>query len=194
MDRTVPQTGTEEIALYIRTYYSLLRSSHAVQLDALVEAHLAVNSSLHINARDAAPDAAVLFYTISRLPTCIAQVNLVVMGQTDRVFHDYGYTDVENWRRVIGSGTPPPYPFDGQETLAAYIASRSDIDDLIPTSGRLPDRMEQAARDHAVGLGTGQSGGVCGGFVAVAHGGTGARAGYDRGRSQPVCKERGVRT
>ena len=35
MDRTVPRTGTEEIALYIRTYYSLLRSSNAVQLDAL---------------------------------------------------------------------------------------------------------------------------------------------------------------
>src|SRR5574340_701387 len=100
MDRTVPRTGTEEIALYIRTYYSLLRSSNAVQLDALVETHLAVNSSLHINAREATPDAAVLFYTIGRLPACIANVDLVVMGQTDRVFHGEGYTDVEHWQRV----------------------------------------------------------------------------------------------
>jgi hypothetical protein len=133
MDRTVPQTGTEEIALYIRTYYSLLRSSHAVQLDALVEAHLAVNSSLHVNAREAAPDGAVLFYTIGRLPACIADVDLVVMGQTDRVFHDHGYTDVENWPRVTAPARRRRMNFDGQDTLAAYIASRSDIDDLIPT-------------------------------------------------------------
>ncbi len=53
MDRTVPKTGSEEIELYIRTYYSLLRSSHAVQLDALVETHLTMGSSLHINAREA---------------------------------------------------------------------------------------------------------------------------------------------
>jgi hypothetical protein len=133
MDRTVPQTGTEEIALYIRTYYSLLRSSHAVQLDALEEAHLAVNSSLHIYARESAPDASVLFYAINRLPRCIARVDLVVMGQTDRVFHDYGYADVEHWQRVTAPGRRRRMAHDGQTTLAAYIASRSDIDDLIPT-------------------------------------------------------------
>jgi hypothetical protein len=133
MDRTVPRTGTEEIALYIRTYYSLLRSSNAVQLDALVETHLAVNSSLHINARKATPDASVLFYTIGRLPACIAHVELVVMGQTDRVFHSEGYTDVEHWQRVTAPGRRRRMAYDGQGTLAAYIASGSDIDDLIPT-------------------------------------------------------------
>jgi hypothetical protein len=133
MDRTVPRTGTEEIALYIRTYFSLLRSSNAVQLDALVETHLAVNSSLHINAREATPDASVLFYTIGRLPACIAHVDLVVMGQTDRVFHSEGYTDVEHWQRVTAPGRRRRMAYDEEGTLAAYIASRSDIDDLIPT-------------------------------------------------------------
>ena len=133
MDRTVPQTGTEEIALYIRTYYSLLRSSHAVQLDALVEAHVAMNSSLHANAREPLPDAAALYYAVSRLPLCISSVDLVVMGQTDRVFHEYGYSDVQNWRRVISPARRRRLNFDGQSTLAVYIASRSDIDDLIPT-------------------------------------------------------------
>lgn len=132
MDRTVPKTGSEEIELYIRTYYSLLRSSHAVQLDALVEAHLAMNSSLHTGARQPTPDASALFYAVMRLPRCIAHVDLVVMGQTDRVFHEYGYADVDDWEHVTAPARRRRLAYDGQHTLAAYIASRSDIDDLLP--------------------------------------------------------------
>ncbi len=132
MDRTVPKTGSEEIELYIRTYYSLLRSSHAVHLDALVEAHVAMNSLLHVTARDPVPDASALFYAIQRLPPCIAQVDLVVMGQTDRVFGEYGYSDVESWQSVTAPARRRRMAYDGDATLAVYIASRSDIDDLIP--------------------------------------------------------------
>jgi hypothetical protein len=133
MDRTVPKTGSEEIELYIRTIYSLLRSSHAVQLDALHEAHLAMNSSLHVHGRQPLVDASALFYAIMRLPPCIADVDLVVMGQTDRVYHEYGYPDVEKWRRVMAPARRRRIAYDGEHTLAVYIASRSDIDDLIPT-------------------------------------------------------------
>lgn len=133
MDRTVPKTGSEEIALYIRTYFSLLRSSHAVQLDALVEAHLAMNSTLHMDARQPTPDITALHYVVMRLPPCIADVDLVVMGQTDRVFHDFGYRDVENWQEVSAPARRRRSMYDGERTLATYIASVSDIDDLIPT-------------------------------------------------------------
>ncbi len=132
MDRTVPRTGSEEVDLYIRTYYSLLRSSHAVQLDALIEAHLAMNSLLHPHGRAATPDASALYYAIMRLPRCIADVELVVMGQTDRVFRQHGYQDVDQWERVSAPARRRRMAYDGQGTLAAYIASRSDIDDLIP--------------------------------------------------------------
>lgn len=132
MDRTVPTTGSEEIALNIRTYYSLLRSSNAVQLDALVEAHLAMNSSLHAGGRQPTPDSGALFYTVMRLPACIADTHLVVMGQTDRVFHEHGYHDVETWETVTAPARRRRMVYDGKGTLAAYIASGSDIDDLIP--------------------------------------------------------------
>src|SRR3990170_3321621 len=39
MDRTVPRTGSEDIELYIRTYYSLLRASTDVRIRTLEEAH-----------------------------------------------------------------------------------------------------------------------------------------------------------
>ncbi len=132
MDRTVPQTGGEEIALYIRTYYSLLRSSHAVYLDALVEAHVIMDSSLHVGAGSLTPDSAALNYAVSRLPSCIADVDLVVMGQTDRVFHEHGFEAVPDWQRVTAPARRRRMAYDGDQTLVAYIASRSDIDDLIP--------------------------------------------------------------
>ena len=47
MERTVPRTDSDEIDLYIRTYYSLLRSSGEVAIETLVESHEGMDSLLH---------------------------------------------------------------------------------------------------------------------------------------------------
>ena len=132
MERTVPTTGSEEIALYMRTYYSLLRTTDEVQIRSLVETHSGMDSSLHTAARAEEPDAAALIYCSLRLPRCIRQTRLVVMGQSERVFARRGYPNVEQWQPVTASGRRRRTVFDGHETLAAFIASVSDIDDLIP--------------------------------------------------------------
>lgn len=133
MDRTVPKTGSEEIELYIRTYYSLLRSTHPVQIQTLVESHMNMESSLHIHARSAEPDVSAFIYSSLRLPDCIAQVDLLVLGQTEEVFIGAGYHDIAGWERVSARARRRRMHFDGAHTLAVYIASLSDIDDLIPT-------------------------------------------------------------
>ena len=132
MERTVPTTGSEEIALYTRTYYSLLRTTDEVQIRSLIETHLGMNSSLHVAARSEKPDASALIYCSLRLPRCIRQTRLVVMGQSERVFARRGYSHIEQWRPVTAPGRRRRTFFDGHETLAAFIASVSDIDDLIP--------------------------------------------------------------
>jgi hypothetical protein len=132
MERTVPTTGSEEISLYMRTYYSLLRTTDEVQVRSFVESHLGMNSSLHVKARDEAPDAAALIYCSLRLPHCTRQTRLVVMGQSERVFARRGYAKVEQWEEVDAPGRRRRTFFDGHETMAAFIASVSDIDDLIP--------------------------------------------------------------
>jgi hypothetical protein len=86
MDRTVPKTGSEEIELYMRTYYSLLRSTHTIQIETLVESHLAMRSSLHVRARDPMPDIAALIYASLRLPECITDVDFVLIGQIEAAF------------------------------------------------------------------------------------------------------------
>ncbi len=132
MERTVPQTGSEEIELYQRTYYSLLRSTDEVPIRALEEVHLRMGSLLHPVAAAPDPDVGALIYSVLRLPDVIFRARRVVLGQSPQVFRDFGFGEVENWARVAARARRRPCFFDGHETLACYIASRSDIDDVIP--------------------------------------------------------------
>ncbi len=133
MDRTVPETGSEEIALYIRTYYTLLRSTREVPIKTLLEAHTRIGSALHVGADSQEVDMAAFIYGILRLPDCMLEhVNLVVMGQSERVFAQQGYDHVESWHSIHAPARRRRTYWDGKQTLAVFIASRSDIDDLIP--------------------------------------------------------------
>jgi len=132
MDRGIPSSASEEIELYMRTYYSLLRSSGEIQIKSLIETHTQMDSSLHLHAREEYPDMAAIVYSTLRLPECIKRVRLVLLGQSDEVLNKAGFPDVEQWQEVSAAGRRRKLYFDGKETLAAFIASASDIDDLIP--------------------------------------------------------------
>jgi hypothetical protein len=58
-------------------------------------------------------------------------VDYVLVGQIEKSFLDAGY-GVTEWERVYAPGRRRRMHFDGEGTLAVFIASRSDIDDLIP--------------------------------------------------------------
>jgi len=132
MIRTMPVVQSEEIELYIRTYYSLLRSSAPIRIRSLEETHAAMNSSLHQLADSPALDMSALVYAALRLPDCVVDARLVILGQMDDVFQREGYTP-ERWRPVKARARRRKFYFEPEEQiLAAYIASVSDIDDLIP--------------------------------------------------------------
>lgn len=131
MERTVPRTDTDEIDLYVRTYYSLLRSSGEVDIEALVESHVGMDSLLHPAARSASLDASAMIYASLRLPPCLPKVRLILLGQRSDVFERWGYP-VLGWEEVAAPARRRRAYFDGKETLALTIASRSDIDDIIP--------------------------------------------------------------
>lgn len=152
MIRTVPSSGNEEILLYMRTYYSLLRSTRPVQIKSLEEVHKSMNSALHVKAGDPEPDMAAFIYSVLRMPDCLDRIELVVMGQSERVFCEHGFCDIEQWQRVSAPGRRRRSFFDGRNTLAVYIASRSDIDDIVPIltayqieRGKLHQRLNNPA-------------------------------------------------
>lgn len=132
MERTVPTTASEEIELYMRTYYSLLRSTAEVRIRSFEEAHNGMNSLLHLHASAPQIDTSALIYSLLRLPTCLPRVKLVVLGQSDEVFARAGYGTLTTWEEVVAVARRRRCYFDGREVLACFIASRSDIDDIIP--------------------------------------------------------------
>lgn len=131
MDRAIPNPGNEEIDLYIRTYYSLLRSSGAVRVKALEETHAGMNSSLHLRASEPYPDVAALVYSYLRLPSVITDTVTILLGQSEEVFERRGHSRVDQWELVEAPARRRKMFFqDGM--LAAFINSISDIDDIIP--------------------------------------------------------------
>jgi uncharacterized protein DUF6909 len=131
VDRQPPRASSDEIDLYIRTYYSLLRASGNVRVRAFEEAHLYSRSSLHLGAEAPEPDLAAFGYSAGRLPDCMPRVRRLVLGQSHHQFDHAGYA-VDRWEVVRTRGRRRPLRWDGGETLAAFIASASDIDDLVP--------------------------------------------------------------
>ncbi len=131
MERQKPDTSSNEIDLYIRTYYSLLRSTGEVRVRSFEEAHAFSNASLHSGAREATPDVAAFGYAAARLPDCMPRIERIVLGQSDETFARFGYP-VAAWTSLRTRGRRRLFRHDDHGTLAAYIASASDIDDLIP--------------------------------------------------------------
>ncbi len=143
MERTVPHTASDEVELYLRTYYSLLRSTSDVQIRTLEEAHSGTNSLLHPLAREQTPDMSAFLYSVLRLPDCIHLAQTVILGQSAAVFARGGFPDVESWQVVSARARRRRCFFDGKSILACVIASQSDIDDVVPALTALQIEWEK---------------------------------------------------
>jgi hypothetical protein len=153
VERQRPDTSSDEIDLYIRTYYSLLRSSGEVRVRSFEEAHIYSNSSLHEGAKDSRPDVSAFGYAAGRVPEIMPDVRRILFGQSEEQFVHAG-ANVVQWERLSARGRRRPYRYDGRGTLAAFIASASDIDDLVPilTAYQIEwNKMHQLLATSAVG-------------------------------------------
>jgi hypothetical protein len=125
------EAGKRDVELYIRTYNTLLRSSGEISLKALVQAHYNIDSSLHPEARSPYPDMSAFIYSVLRLPASIIYCDLVLLGQSEEVFLQQGF-QVDTWEGVTASARRRKWFYDDKGTLAVYVASVSDTDDIVP--------------------------------------------------------------
>ena len=98
------RAGKREVDLYVRTYMTLLRSSGPVAVDALVQAHINIGSSLHAGAAEPTPDMNAFMYSTLRLPPEIVSVRRILLGQSRSIFARNGYPDLETWASVSAPG------------------------------------------------------------------------------------------
>ena len=124
--------GRDAVDLYTRTYDTLLRSSGETKLKVLEQSHIGMCSVLHPKAGSPEPDTGALIYALRRLPTSIINTRRIVLGQSAEVFERWLGVDVERWQMQSSPGRRRRYYYDGKDRLAVYIASPSDIDDVIP--------------------------------------------------------------
>ena len=129
-NRRIP--GKDDVELYIRTYATLLRSSGETRLQVLEQSHIGMASSLHPKAGSPEPDTGALIYALRRLPISITAVRRLLLGQSAEVFARSLQVNVEQWTMQSSPGRRRRYYYDGKDALAVYIASFSDIHDLIP--------------------------------------------------------------
>src|SRR5690348_14857567 len=125
------EAGKRDVEMYIRTYNTLLRSSGEVGLKALVQAHYNIDSSLHPEARASKPDMSAFIYSVLRLPDVVLNCNRILLGQSEEVFQQQGY-EVDSWESVTAPARRRKWFYDGEHTLAAYVASVSDTEDIVP--------------------------------------------------------------
>lgn len=126
-------SGKREVDLYVRTYNTLLRSTGPIKVETLVPAHINIQSALHAGAIEPVPDMNAFMYSSMRLPSSIVQTRHIALGQSPYVFARHGYNDLSEWEPVTAPGRRRRWYDNRKGTLAVYVASSSDLDDLIPT-------------------------------------------------------------
>jgi len=121
----------EEIERHIRTYRSLLKSAGKLKIEKLVDSHFGMKSILHAKGNSKIVDVAAFIYVLLRLPSCMSKVKNIVLGQSFDVFKKHHFSHIDAWQEVEAPGRRRKMYFDGDETLVVYIASVTDVDDLI---------------------------------------------------------------
>lgn len=132
MERSFPRDASESIDFYMRTIYSVLRSRSETRISGFEEVHAGMESMLHPNARSSSPDFSALIYSLLRLPSVIRFCDKVIFGQHTNLFIENGYSTIQYWQQVSARARRRYCLFDGHHTLACFITSKSDLDDLIP--------------------------------------------------------------
>ncbi len=124
--------GNGRIEKFVKLSYMVLRSTAKVSLSRLEDAYRAMRPSIHAHANDNVFDFDAFSYASQRLPSCIFHSSHIILGQSVSFLEESGVS-VSMWQEVFAKARRRRYLFDGNETVAAFISSKSDIDDVIPT-------------------------------------------------------------
>ena len=125
--------ASDEVAVYHRTYSTLLRSSGETRLRVLEPAHRSMRSSLHALADSDELDLGAFIYAIRRLPAEVFTATRIVLGQEAVQFARAGLGALADWEPQEAPARRRRWFADGRGTLAVLLASTSDLDDLVPT-------------------------------------------------------------
>lgn len=119
------------IDFHIRNYRMILKSAGELTIEKIINSHMELRPILHEKAHLKEIDTAAFIYSLLRLPPCMSQVKKIILGQSYSVFKKNGWSKMSRWKEVVAAGRRRKMYWDGKDTLAMYITSVSDVDDVI---------------------------------------------------------------
>ena len=132
----MPDTTPDQnpIEIHVKNYRNALKSTHEIAIHSLETSHGLVYSTLHPHARDLTKlDIGAFCYALIRLPECIDNVQKIILGQNEDLFCQAN-CDINTWQAVTCIGRRRKmYLNTSTQTLSCFIASISDIDDMVTT-------------------------------------------------------------
>lgn len=125
----------EHTTSYIQKIHSSLKGQgrSTVRASSFFDDHARLRSLLHPNAHTKKSDISALIYSILRLPPEIFVAREIILGQSDRVFtKEQINVNAAAWCDTKAIARRRKCRFHrGTKTLAVFIASISDVEDLV---------------------------------------------------------------
>ena len=132
MDQHVFFEDNESIRNFVQLTYITLSSTGAVPIGRLEDAYRAMEPVIHQKVNLQELDCGALSYAALRLPFCVTKVGRILLGQSESILEEGGIP-MSAWTEVLARSRRRRYLYDGNETLICFIASKSDVDDIIPS-------------------------------------------------------------
>lgn len=120
----------ENTNIFIKAYRSFLTAEGEMYIDQITKLYKDMHPSLHTKAATEQVDIEAFMYSFLRLPPLMQNIRRIIMAQTDDIFHREGYK-TEAWKEVEASARRRKIYYDGNETLAVFINSVTDVDDVV---------------------------------------------------------------
>ncbi|MBP7967105.1 hypothetical protein KAZ66_02420 [Candidatus Woesebacteria bacterium] len=117
-------------AIFTQAYRSFLSGEGEMSIEQIMMLYRDMKPSLHKKVDSSDVDIEAFMYSFLRLPHIMQKVSKVIMAQTDEIFHREGYK-LEYWEEVSAPARRRKMYYDGKGTLAVFINSVTDMDDVV---------------------------------------------------------------
>jgi len=116
--------------IFTDAYRSILRSKGEVKIRDILHHYKTMKPSLHKYVDSDEIDTEAMMYSFLRLPPIIHEARIIVLAQISEGFVRAGY-DLDVCEQVQAPARRRKMYFDGEMTLATYINSVTDLDDMV---------------------------------------------------------------
>ena len=120
----------KKTAIFTQAYRSFLNGEGEMSIEQIMMLYRDMQPSLHKKVDSPDVDIEAFMYSFLRLPQIMHKITKVIMAQTDEIFHRDGYK-LEFWEEVSAPARRRKMYYDGNHTLAVFINSVTDLDDVV---------------------------------------------------------------